>query len=133
MPKKIFGTSRTPFCKYWQVHCYQRLALNYIIQERNTCMNKNKNKRSMGLNGHMSSRNSMLTSLQKGLYLIRIINIKHNFNHPPGGHEINNFDAHSYNIIHGVMKFTILVYTSWFIITTHFVCIIYVQEFKRRT
>ena len=31
-------------------------------------MNKNKNKSPMGLNGHMSSRDSMLTSLQKGLY-----------------------------------------------------------------
>ena len=37
----------------------------------------------------------MLTSLQKGLYLIRIINIKHNFNHPPGGHEIYNFGVRS--------------------------------------
>ena len=85
-------------------------------QERNTCMNKNKNKRPMGLNGHTSSRDSMLTSLQKDLYLNHIINIIHNFNHPPRGHEIYNFGVHSLT----------------YIITTYFVCNIYVKEFKRR-
>ena len=93
--KNIWNIKTIFFYKYWQVHCYERLALNYIKQERNTCMNKDKNKRPMGLNGHTSSRDSMLTSLQKGLYQIRSINIIHNFNHPPGGHEINNFGVHS--------------------------------------
>ena len=73
-----------------------------IIQERH--MNKNKNMRPMGLNGHTSSRYSMLTSLQKGLYSVRIINIIHNFNHPPG-----------------VMNLTIQVYTPQLMITTYFV------------
>ena len=87
----IWNTKNIFFCKYWKAICCKRHARNYIIQERNTCMNRNKNKRPMGLNGHTCSRDSMLTSLQKGLYLIRIINIIHNLNPPPGGHEIYNF------------------------------------------
>ena len=70
-----------------------KACTNYIIQERG--MNKNKNKRPLGLkglNGHSSKRDSVLTSLQKALYWIHIINIIHNINHD---HGIYNFGVHS--------------------------------------
>ena len=54
-------------------------------------MSKNKNKRPVGLTGHNSNKDFRLTSLQNGLYWIRIMTIIHNFNHPQWGHDIYNF------------------------------------------
>ena len=42
--KNVWNIKNIFFYKYWYFHCYQKLALNYVKQERNTCMNKNKNK-----------------------------------------------------------------------------------------
>ena len=124
--------------------CHFSFSSLFLLFESAVFLEQFNDKRFTSLNGHMSNRDSTLTSFREGGQLIFACRQAH--------HRINNFNngrvkLHYYtlmkkqsmccmwiNIIptpNPVIKFTILVDPSFVIITTHLVCLIYGQQQRR--